>query len=122
MNNNAEICVKCGVKKNVGDSYCQICGTRTISTMTNCKKCGAKLMRALSSTQMKKKVVSKSKRTFGTILLIIGIILLFAAVANFTAGVTAKSSYYSTNSFLGAGRCVVFGSVFTGFGIRLRKK
>ena len=122
MNDNAEICVKCGVKRNVGNDYCQVCGTRTTATMTNCKKCGAKLMRAMSSTQMKKKAVSKGKKTFGTILLVLGIILLIATAANLVAGATTSSTYSSMSSFSAAGRCAVLGGLFTGFGIRLRKR
>lgn len=122
MNDNAEICVKCGVRKNVGSDYCQVCGARTTSSMVNCKKCGAKLMKAMSSTQVKKKAVSKGKKTFGTILLVLGIILLFAAVINFGSGFTSGSSYSSYNSLNAAGRCGVLGALFTGFGVRLRKK
>lgn len=122
MNDNAEICVKCGVRKNVGTDYCQVCGTRTTATMTNCKKCGAKLMKAMSSTQIKKKAVSKGKRTVGNILLFLGICLLIGMAANLIAGILEDNMYYAMDSFSGAGRCALLGGLFTGFGIRLRKK
>ena len=122
MNDNAEICVKCGVRRNVGNDYCQVCGTRTTATMANCKMCGARLMRAMSSAQMKKKVVAKGKRALGTVLLILGIILFIATGANLIAGFIESSSYYAIQSFSGAGRCAVFGALFTGFGVRLRKE
>lgn len=122
MNDNAEICVKCGVRRNVGTDFCQVCGSKTLANMTNCKKCGAKLMRAMSSSQMKKKAVSKGKKAFGTILLVLGIILLIAMTANLVAGATTSSTYSSMSSFSAAGRCAVLGGLFTGFGVRLRKK
>lgn len=122
MHKDAEICVKCGVRKNVGKDYCQVCGAKTLESMTTCRKCGAKLMKALSSSQMKKKAVSTGKSTFGTVLLIIGIILIFAACANLVSGMTERSMYQASQSYSACGRCAVFGGLFTGFGIRLRKK
>ena len=122
MNDNAEICVKCGVKRNVGTDYCQVCGARTTASMTNCKKCGAKLMRAMSSTQVKKKAVSKGKKTLGTVLLVIGIILLIVMVANIGVGLTSRSDYTAFNHLGAAGRCAIIGGLFTGFGIKFRKK
>ena len=122
MNDNAEICVKCGVKRNVGADYCQVCGARTTAAMTNCKKCGAKLMKAMSSAQVKKKAVSKGKKTLGTVLLVIGIILLIAMVLNLGVAFTSRSDYTTVQHLGGAGRCALLGGLFTGFGIRLRKK
>ena len=122
MNDNAEICVKCGVKRNVGSDFCQVCGAKTLANMTNCKKCGAKLMKAMSSAQIKKKAVSKGKKTIGNILLVLGVILLIAMIANTFVGFTSRSTYSSMNSLAAAGRCAVLGGLFTGFGIRFRKK
>lgn len=122
MNDNAEICVKCGVKKNVGNDYCQVCGAITTATMTNCKGCGAKLMKAMTSTQIKKKAVSKGKSTFATILLVVGILLFIATAANLLAGFMTNSNYSSMSSYSAAIRCAVLGGLFTGFGIRLKKK
>ena len=122
INDNAEICVKCGVRRNVGTDYCQVCGARTTASMTNCKKCGAKLMKAMSSTQVKKKAVSKGKKTLGTVLLVIGIILLIVMVANIGVGFTSRSDYTAMNHLAAAGRCGVIGGLFTGFGVKFRKK
>lgn len=122
MNDNAEICVKCGVKRNVGTDFCQVCGARTTASMTNCKKCGAKLMKAMSTTQMKKKAVSKGKKTLGTVLLVIGIILWIATAVNFGVGITSRSNYQTVQHIGGAIRCAVLGGIFTGLGIRFRKK
>jgi len=120
IHDNAEICVKCGVKKNVGIDYCQVCGASTNSSMITCEKCGAKLMKAMSLIEMKKKAVSKSKKTLGTVLLVIGILLLIAMVGNVVADF--MSSYSSFDNSANAGRCGVFGAFFTGLGFRLRKE
>lgn len=122
MNDNAELCVKCGVRKNVGTDYCQVCGARTTASMTTCKKCGAKLMKALSSAQIKKKAVSKGKKTLGTVILVMGLIVLFAACANLFVGLTARSTYSSMSSMSTASYCGIIGGFLTGLGIKLRKK
>lgn len=122
MNDNAEICVKCGVKRNVGTDYCQVCGSRTTATMTNCRKCGAKLMKVMSTAQMKKKAVSKGRKTLGTVLLVLGIILLFAFAANTVASFTTRSNYEAAQHMSAAGMCATLGGLFTGLGIRFRKK
>lgn len=122
MNDNAEICVKCGVKRNVGKDYCQVCGSKTLETMINCKKCGAKLMKSMSTAQIQKKAVSKGKKTLGTVFLVIGLILVFATLANFLVGFTAGDSYSAMSSVSAGGRCAVLAGLFIGFGIRFRKK
>lgn len=122
MNDNAEICVKCGVKKNVGNEYCQICGTRTTANMTSCNKCGAKLLTAMSSTQIKKTVVSKGKKTLGNVLLVLGIILLVITVANTFVGFMTGGLYSAIDNLSDVSMCVLFGGFFTGLGIRYRKK
>ena len=122
MNDNAEICVKCGVKRNVGTEYCQVCGAKTTAAMINCTRCGAKLMKAMSSTQIKTKAVSKGKKTLGTVLLFLGIILLIATIANLFVGFTSRSYYDSMQHLSAAVRCAIFGSLFTGLGIKFRKK
>lgn len=40
---NAEICMKCGVKPLVGVRFCQNCGAETIATQEICVKCGVRL-------------------------------------------------------------------------------
>lgn len=122
MNDEAVICVKCGVKRNVGKDYCQVCGTKTVDGMTNCKRCGARLMSAISSTQVRKKVVSKGKKTLGTVLLVLGIIMLFIMAANGFVGFMNGGIYSALSNIGDVGNCGVFGGVFTGIGIGLRKK
>jgi len=42
---NAEICLKCGVKPFTGVRFCQNCGAETIATQEICVKCGVRLRR-----------------------------------------------------------------------------
>lgn len=55
-------------------------------------------MRAMSSAQVKKKAVSKGKKTLGTVLLVIGIILLIVTVINLGAGFTSRSDYQTVSN------------------------
>ena len=121
MNDNAEICVKCGVRKFVGTEYCQNCGAKTLEQAEICTECGVKL---LVEKEVKKpnEIISKVKRILPNILLILGVILLIAMLVNTIAAFGARSDYHMMNSFLAGGRCAVLGGLFTGFGIRLRKK
>lgn len=43
MNANQEICLKCGVKKGVGNSYCPNCGNPTNPGAAVCVNCGVAL-------------------------------------------------------------------------------
>ena len=43
MNDNAEFCVKCGVRRNVGTAYCQACGAKTTEVQEMCVNCGCRL-------------------------------------------------------------------------------
>jgi len=79
-------------------------------------------MKAMSTTQMKKKAVSKGRKTLGTVLLVLGIILLFAFAANTVASFTTRSFYEAGEHMSAAGTCAVLGGLFTGLGIRFRKK
>lgn len=86
------------------------------------KKCGAKLIRAMSSTQVKKKAVSKGKKILGTVLLTLGIILLIAMIINLGISLTERSRYEAASHLGGAIRCGVLGILFTCFGGKFRKK
>ena len=43
INDNAEICVKCGCKPLIGKSYCQNCGADTTEQQEMCTNCGSRL-------------------------------------------------------------------------------
>lgn len=122
MNDNAELCVKCGVRKNVGNDFCQVCGSATTENMTNCKKCGAKLMKSMSSSQVKKKAVGTGTKAIGTVLLVLGVILLLAMFGQIIVGFTARTTYSAVDSFGAAVRCGIIGGLCVGFGRKLRNK
>lgn len=132
MNDNAEICVKCGVRKNVGNEYCQNCGAKTLEQAELCTECGVRLLsekisngKNLSeviSSEKKAEIISKSKRVIPNILLVLGVLLIIAMLVNTISAFGARSDYYMMKSFSASGRCAIFGGLFTGFGIRLRKK
>lgn len=122
MNDNAEICVKCGVRRNVGNDFCQVCGAKTTASMANCSKCGAKLMKSLSSAQVKKKAVSKGRKVAGNVCFVLGIILIFAMIANLVVMFGAGNLYYAGSHGSSAGICAILGGLFIGIGRVLRKK
>lgn len=122
MNDNAEICVKCGVKRNIGTEYCQVCGSNTTDKMQYCEKCGAKLMRSYTTDQMQEKVLDTGKRTFGTILLAIGFIFIFAMIANFCTSCMETNRYSSYDSISTGIRCAIFAGLFIVVGKRLRNR
>lgn len=43
MNDNAEICVKCGCRPLIGREFCQVCGAPTTERQELCIKCGSML-------------------------------------------------------------------------------
>ena len=80
MNDNAEICVKCGVRRFVGYDYCQICGSKTSENMKTCPKCKAVLKSSMSTNQMKKTAISKGTKALKKGLLIFGWICIVGSI------------------------------------------
>lgn len=90
INDNAEICIKCGCRPLIGKSYCQNCGASTTEQQEICTKCGVKLKSIVSkSTQM-----GNGKEIFGKILMILGIILLVITVLRVSIGFISKEFIY----------------------------
>ncbi len=119
MNDNAVVCVKCGCKRFVGNNFCPVCGSSTSADQKICTKCQSKLVTVPSLRDLKKgnanKGTTKGKKTLGTIFLVLGIILCFAFVC-LCIDTFKNPSYYSI-----PGAIPVFGGLFLGLGIRLRK-
>lgn len=94
MNDNAEICVKCGVKKFVGTEYCQNCGAKTLEQAEICTECGVKLVKKSVGSLptfntgeiIKNKDVVKIARIIAMIILILGIFLIGKACVSFIVG------------------------------------
>lgn len=49
VNENAEVCIKCGCRPTNGNSYCQECGAITNANQEICIKCGCRLLVTNSS-------------------------------------------------------------------------
>ena len=122
MNDNAELCVKCGVRRNVGTYYCQVCGKPTLDTMTNCKSCGAKLMRGMSTNQMKTATVSAGKKTLGNVLLGLAIILLAVAIGCLIVGIMSFNSRSGMDLLSAAFRCGAVGAILATCGRTIKGK
>lgn len=54
INENAVMCIHCGVAPNKGDKFCQNCGSETNAIATMCVKCGVILSKAPIQTSLQK--------------------------------------------------------------------
>ncbi|MBR3954119.1 MAG: PspC domain-containing protein [Clostridia bacterium] len=62
MNANQAICLKCGVGKDVGNSFCENCGNAVGAGAAVCLKCGASLTSKKDSASGGKLTKSKEKK------------------------------------------------------------
>ena len=81
MNNEAAVCVKCGVPAGKGDKFCPNCGAETSPEAVMCVACGA----ALAAKEPEKS--EKSKLVAG----LLGIFLGGWGIHNFYLGFTKKA-------------------------------
>ena len=84
VNENAAICVKCGVAVGNGDGFCYNCGADTNPGADVCLKCGVSLKKAAA----KGAVGNKSKLTAG----LLGIFLGGLGIHNFYLGNSGKGA------------------------------
>ncbi len=89
MNENAVVCVKCGVAKGMGNSYCPNCGKETDPNAAFCINCGCALtnMAAVNSVTSTAVPGAKSKLVAG----LLGIFLGGLGIHNFYLGYTQKA-------------------------------
>ena len=81
MDDNAAVCVKCGVAKGQGDRFCPYCGAELQPGAAVCMKCGTALHNIPAGTE------PKSRLTAG----LLGIFLGGFGVHNFYLGYTGKA-------------------------------
>lgn len=112
MNDNAEICVKCGVRRFVGYDYCQVCGAKTNESMKNCVKCKAVLKTSMSTTQIKQAASSGVKKVARIIAQLFSMLLFAFGGIQFIMGVLQSNPYYAAHRFSGATRCLIFAVAF----------
>lgn len=81
MDNNAVVCVKCGVPKGQGTNFCPNCGVQTQANAAICTQCGIALSQPVPQGEQ------KSKMTAG----LLGIFLGGLGIHNFYLGYTGKA-------------------------------
>lgn len=81
MNNEAVVCVKCGVPAGKGKSYCPNCGAETNPEAVVCVSCGASLVPPEVERSEKSKLVAG----------LLGILIGTFGVHNFYLGFTKKA-------------------------------
>ena len=81
MENNAAICVKCGVASGSGTSYCPNCGQPTAPGAAVCTNCGVLLSQPAPAGEQKSKMAAG----------LLGIFLGSLGVHNFYLGYTGKA-------------------------------
>ena len=89
INDNAEICVKCGCKPLIGKSYCQNCGAGTTEQQEMCTKCGTRL-----KTIVYDNPINNRKHIIGIVLTVLGFILLTITVLRIGEGFISKEFIY----------------------------
>ena len=103
MNENAAVCVKCGVPVGKGKNYCPNCGEEVNPDAVICVKCGA----SLEAVQNEAPVGAKSKLTAG----LLGIFLGWAGVHNFYLGYTGKAVIQLILYFVTCGLASLWGLI-----------
>ncbi len=83
MNNEAVVCVKCGVPAGKGKNFCPVCGAETNPEAVVCVACGA----SLEVKTAENEVGDKSKLAAG----LLGIFLGGWGIHNFYLGFTRKA-------------------------------
>lgn len=122
INDNAEICVKCGCKPLVGKAFCQSCGAKTTQQQMMCTKCGVRLKSATTTAQ-KKQVASKAGlKILGNLLIGIGCFFFLIMFWNIAVFAMNYGTYSAIGHGSGAFKCLVLGLVFFIPGKKLKKK
>ena len=105
MNNEATVCLKCGVPAGKGNSYCPNCGAETHPDAVICVQCGVGFIKPEEAVP----VGDKSKLAAG----LLGIFLGCFGVHNFYLGFTGKAVGQLLLGTLGSLACGI-GPVISG--------
>lgn len=129
VNDNAEVCVKCGCKPLIGKAYCQNCGGKTTTQQAMCTRCKATLKS--TATKNGQNQVDKGKRILGKVLTSIGVIWLVLTIFGFSMGFITKEfiydfiyepTYFFTNDIGMGVISLIISIVFMRTGKRFSKK
>ncbi len=107
MDNNAVVCVKCGVPRGSGTNFCPNCGTNTVPGAVVCVNCGVSLT-APTNNAPTGLVPQKSKMAAG----LLGIFLGSLGVHNFYLGYTGKAVAQLLISLLSCGFLAVASEIW----------
>ena len=111
VNDNAEVCVKCGCKPLVGKEYCQNCGQRTKPEQEVCVKCGVPLKSTKTIEQHKDAIKSKALKVIPKVLLGIGILFCIGIIINLFKVPSSHGAF--AGEYLGqAIECAIIAAVF----------
>lgn len=80
VNDNAEICVKCGCRPLIGKAFCQNCGAKTLAQQAVCTKCGISLKSVAVAKTTKGTADNAALKIIGNALIGIGIFLFAVTV------------------------------------------
>ena len=109
MDDNAVVCVKCGVAKGVGTNFCPNCGTNTVPNAVVCVKCGVPLNNPTTPGPGPNPLVpQKSKMAAG----LLGIFLGSLGVHNFYLGYTGKAIAQLCISLLSCGMLAIASEIW----------
>ncbi len=81
MDNNAAVCLKCGVAAGQGQNFCQNCGQQVLPGAAVCTNCGSPLPQPIPAGEQKSKMAAG----------LLGIFLGAFGVHNFYLGYTGKA-------------------------------
>ncbi len=101
MDNNAAVCIKCGVATGQGVNFCPNCGAQTQSNASVCTQCGVALAKPISQGEQ------KSKMTAGLLALFLG----GFGIHNFYLGYTGKGIAQIALTFLLCGTGGIWGLI-----------
>ena len=121
VNDNAEICVKCGCKPLVGKDFCQVCGTKTNTQQQVCAKCGSKLKSIMTTAQIKNKGTKTGLKLIGNTLIAISIIFFAFVIWNIAVYAMNYGTYGAVGHGAGAFKSLVLGLLFFIPGKKIKK-
>ena len=105
MDNNASVCVRCGVRAGVGQSFCPNCGAETVQGAAVCTRCGFGLGGASAAGGGQ-----KSKMAAG----LLGIFLGGLGIHNFYLGNTTRGLIQLLVALIGGPLTLGLGSIAMG--------
>ena len=101
MDNNAAVCVKCGVAAGNGTKFCPNCGKETVPGAAVCTNCGVALAQPVVASQQKSKLVAG----------LLGLFLGAWGIHNFYLGNTSRAILQLVLTILSCGVAGLWGFI-----------